>query len=320
MKTQMTFLSVLLSSAILFGQGAGNYYQNQKISAKSDDFSLEEIGGSNRNYNSNAAYPVQDQYRYSYYSTPNDTVLYIETNSIMNVKADSYIAVFGLAQIGETVENSHELINSRIQKFIESCKTLGITEKDIYIDFISQAPIFALEVEKKFFSKTYNEIPKGFEIKKNVHIYFKDRTIADKLIIEAAKNEIYDIIKVDYLISDTQHIYDTLRVASLKQLQKKIKDYEMVGVKILPMYQSITENISSTFPLERYSSFEPFIATSLSALTNTPETFVSKNKNINLYYNKMSYKYYETVINPEIVEPAVQYTYWVKIKCVLKKQ
>ncbi|MFH2144315.1 MAG: SIMPL domain-containing protein [Bacteroidota bacterium] len=319
MKKQLTFLVIFLSSAILFGQGAGNYYQNQKKAPKLDDFSFEEINQSNRNVDYSGNYQYQDLSRLNYPGS-NDTVLYIETSSIMNVKADAYIAVFGLAQIGGTVENSHELINSRIKKFIESCKTMGIYEKDIYIDFISQAPIFAIEVEKKLFSKTYNEIPKGFEIKKNVHIYFKDKTIADQLIIEAAKNEIYDIIRVDYIVSDYQQIYDTLRNVSIKQLDKKIKDFSIVGVKILPLYQSISEKISSTNPLERYSSFEPFIATSLSALTNTPETFVSKNKNINLYYNKLSYKMFETVINPEIVEPVVQFTYWAKVKCVLKKQ
>jgi len=44
------------------------------------------------------------------------------------------------------------------------------------------------------FSKTYTEVPKGFEMQKNLHIKFNDENLLDDIMTFAANNEIYDFI------------------------------------------------------------------------------------------------------------------------------
>jgi len=314
MKTNLTLiLTFILFPLFTFPQAAGNWSLNQ---SKEETISFD-YGGA---YKAKAIY--DGDYKatpyYSYDVLTGDSIIILETNILMNIKADSYLAYFGITQVNEKIETCHELINSRINTFIENLKKLGISKNDIYVDFISQVPLFEIEVEKKLFSKTYNEIPKGFEVKKNLHIKYNDINIAEQLLIEAAKNEIYDIIKVDYVINNVEAVYDTLRQKGLANLNKKINELKKSGIKIDPMYQTIGETIYSTYPLERYASYKAFKSSSLSGITKgAPSATVN---NSSLYYNKMPYNTYDVVINPEIIQPVVQFTYTVKTQFTLKKQ
>ena len=67
-----------------------------------------------------------------------------------------------------------------------------------------------------------------FELKKNIHVRYTDNKIVDALLIEAAKKEIYDIVKVDYIVKDNDEVYDTLRRASVDLMNKKLKEFHML--------------------------------------------------------------------------------------------
>jgi hypothetical protein len=47
---------------------------------------------------------------------------------------------------------------------------------------------------------------------------------------------------------------------------------------------------------------------------------VNPNQDINVFYSKLPYNNYDIIINPDIVEPAVQFSQSMRIKIVLKKQ
>ena len=308
-KFQILIISLLCFPLFTFSQAAGNWMYNQSKSNVS-------ASAQENSYDYNGAYKNTSYLTYDV--VLGDTVITLETKILMNVKADSYLAYFGISQESEKIETCHELINNRINTFIENLKKLGIAKNDVYVDFISQMPLFEIEVEKKLFSKSYNEIPKGFEVKKNLHIKYKDINIAEQLLIEAAKNEIYDIIKVDYVINDIESVYDTLRLKAQSHLIKKIATLKKSGLKFDAMYQTASETINSTYPLERYSSYMAFNNSSLSGnIKGTPNTTA---KSTSLYYNKLPYNSYDIIINPEIIQPVVQFSYTLKTKYVLKKQ
>lgn len=304
-------LTVLLQSA--FGQAAGNWMYNQKKSYKSSDKSYAWENEVNIPVQQNA---YQSLYQKDYFS---DTIIVITSKVIMNVKADEYIAIFGVSQLDATIESCQKLIDERINNFKNSLKTVGINDNQIYIDFISQIPIFEVEVEKKLFSKTYNEVPAGFEVKKNIHIKFKDNAIIEKLLTLAAKNEIYDIIKVDYIINDMSAIYDTIRVEGIKNLKKKIKSYEGLGINFSSQYKTIDDNFHSIYPIERYSSFKAFSSLSGTRVAANKKV-IRRPEQITVYYDKYPFNFFDVVINPAVFEPTVQFITTLKMKFVLKKQ
>ncbi|MEI8203923.1 MAG: hypothetical protein WCH34_12965 [Bacteroidota bacterium] len=298
-------------------QAAGNWMMNQSKANSYDDYNLES--GAYAKRGAKVADPYGSYPTY-YQAAISDSVIVIETNLMMNVKADEYVAIFGISQVSDSIEAGHQLINSRINNFTTAIAKLGVLPKDVFVDFISQVPIFEIEVEKKIFSKTYNEVPKGFELKKNIHVRYSDNKIVDALLIEAAKKEIYDIVKVDYIIKDNDEVYDTLRRASVDLMNKKLKEFKKLGLNIIPMYQTLNEDINTTYPIERYSSYNTFSAASMAGIKSSSLTKYSlRNSQSSLYYNKVAYKNFDIVINPSILEPVVQYTYHLSMKYVLKK-
>ena len=311
MKNALIIVIITAICSSIFAQGAGNWAYQSKSKGESyieEDYKLPVFDQTNSYYGYNG---------YSY--STNDTVVYLNVKALMNVKPDTYILIIGLSQISENLETCFELIDQRIANFISEAE---ISKENLYIDFISQTPIFAREREKKIFSKKYVEVPKGFEIKKNLHIRFTDSQLADKYIKLAAKNEIYDIIRVDYIVNDHKSIYDNLREQCVNQLNQYVIDYKKMGVDFVADFTSMEETNSCTYPIARYSSFTSYMPTNYAPLmgNDTEINFVNPNERINIFYNKLPYNDYDIIINPDVVEPVVQFSQSVKIKFVLKKK
>ena len=112
------FLAVigLLTVNNVFGQAAGNWIVNQKKSVSYGNTDLYYNTNVSGGYTQQLASPTYN------YTTVNDTILEIKTNVLMNVKADTYVAIFGLSQTGENIELCQQLINSRINDFVKSMK------------------------------------------------------------------------------------------------------------------------------------------------------------------------------------------------------
>ena len=108
--------------------------------------------------------------------------MFVEANVLMNVKADEYIAVFGVAQEGETVAECGREMGATIEEFSGELKALGIGEEEIFVDFVAQNKIYGFEVT----GDLAREKLVGFELKKNVSIHYRDRDLLDKFIVAAA--------------------------------------------------------------------------------------------------------------------------------------
>lgn len=307
----------LLLSANCFSQAAGNSVYN----GQADNYKSER-GYFDNNYDKN----VQQNAQFGAYSynagtasayVSNDTMFELSVSALMNVEANSYVALFGVSQVGESIDSCHRLINERINNFIAQLAQAGVKKEDIYVDFVSQVPVFEYSVEKKIFSKKYNEIPSGFELKKNVHVAYKKNDNIDQILLIAAKNEIYDIIKVDYVINNMEAVYDTLRKEAIKRLNIKAEDYKKLGIKFNPKFQVMAEDVRSVYPIERYKKYAAYNNSSITALKKSG---VSSNsisqapKNATLYYDKLPYDEFEIIINPKVIQPVAQFTYMLKVR------
>jgi uncharacterized protein YggE len=114
--------------------------------------------------------------------------MYLDASVLMNMKADEYVAVFGVMQEGATVDECQKKMNDTIQTFTSNLKALGVESSDIFVDYIAQNRIYGFDVT----SDIAREKLTGFEIKKNVSIHFKDYASLDKFVSAAAKLQIYD--------------------------------------------------------------------------------------------------------------------------------
>lgn len=248
----------------------------------------------------------------------NDNTILLETNALINVKADAYVAIFNLSQLGETAAAADELMNQRIGNISKDVMALGIGKTDMYADMLSLVPVYEIEVDKKLFSKTYNEVPKGFEMQKNLHIKYTDSALLDKIITIAAKYEVYDLVKVEYCVEKPDEAYKTLRNAAIELVNERLTEIKKLGISLDTEYHIVAENQAVFYPNDQYSSYQAFSSNSFDAIKKKSGISQAQ-KPISMYYKPLSNRDFQIVINPVIVEPVVQYTYSLKVKYLLKR-
>lgn len=250
---------------------------------------------------------------------PVNNEILLEVNAMFNENADSYLAIFHLDQVGANAREADSLMNQRINNFRKDVSKIGISEDDFIIDMLSMLPVYEVEVTKKLFSKSYTEIPAGFEIQKNIHVRFKNPQVLDKIITSAAINEIYDLVKVDYYVKNVEAIYDSLRAQATRLVLKREAQLKALGINVEGQWRIAGDKIGVYFPLDRYTTYQSNSSISIDAAKKKGTVTQIKRPNT-LFYNKIPYTGYDIINNPEIVEPAVQYTYNLQVKFTMERK
>lgn len=266
----------------------------------------------------------------------------IQADVMINMKATSYTAIFSVTQNGLTSAVTDSLMSIRLNTVKEGLLESGITEDNIHIDVISFVPIYSLELEKKKFSKTINEIPVGFQMKKNIHILFYDHDQLSNIIALMAKSEIYDIVKVDYNLADIQAAHNQLRKAALEIIKTKKELYQEVGLHL--EVQNMADGFGSAYPIERYANYTAFhmgssieevkaakrrkkaakniyingnrgrVTIKDTEIDDTKFIIRRSEKNKTIYYKKIAYNKFDLVLNADFTEARIQIYYTLKVR------
>lgn len=289
MKNNLLLLFFLVVNQFLAAQVMGNYAEKQQTY---------------QNIVPNAQYRAVP--KAAFFISENQ--IEISINTLSNQKASAYTAIFSVTQAGKTADETNALLNARLDGFLADLKNIGILSADIYVDMVNFLPKYEYDVSKKLFSrKTYTEIPKGFELQKNIHIRYTNPTLLERIVTAAARQEIYDIVKVDYFVNDSEGIYSQLRETTFKYLQKIESQYKTIGIRLDSAYIISAENAWVAYPINRYESYQAFSTQRIDADENSKVN--SADKITSRFYNAVPANDYDIVINPEILEPAVQFSY-----------
>jgi len=294
MKNLLTLLFIFGISTSTFSQTAGNYvYEKMK------------------NMSSNFGGPGGKNIR-----SLNSKTLTIEASALMNIVPDAQIVVFTIVQLGGSAQEATELIDSKLNPIRAGLNQIGISNANIVVDMISFIPRYEDTVVKKKFSKTFTEIPKGFELKKNIHIKFKDHELIDRIIAICASFEVYDMAKVEYVILENEENMLTMRDKMLKLLGDKIAFYHDLEIQDEIEIIQVNEKTNEYYPQDRYQSYTGHSSSSYEALENKKKKKRGVNrvsKNTSIFYDPLSTKSFDIVMNPGIIEPTVQYTYTLNV-------
>ena len=285
MKQSITILFAIFLTNCAFGQVSGNVnYQNQVHYPEN---------------NINVGFP-------------SNADLFVRVKGLANVKADSYVAIFSISQEGKTTEEVNRLIDERINEALQKINTKEGVET--YVDMISFVPVYEYETEKKIFSKkTYNEIPAGFDLKKNIHIKYSDPDLLNEILFVLSNVEIYDLVRVDYYSNNLEAIKKELMTKAKTVLQEKLKSYQAIlSVKLDSIEKQLVDGYRVVLPVEMYKSYQAYSSSSLD---------LKKSANINqaaksttLYYQPVIDKEFDFVINPTVLEPVIQVMYEINLK------
>lgn len=291
------FLSLFsLSQLFALAQASGNYMYNTS-NRWSGDAALQVYGNANA-------------FDYNH--------LTLDVKGLYNVPADSYMAILHVTQVGPDARAVDSLMNRRIQGFIQEIEEAGIERDDVYIDMLSLVPIFEIEKTGRLFSKTYNEVPAGFEMQKNIHLRFTDSQVLDKIITAAAFHEIYDLVKVEYFIENIEAVYDSLRSRVSALMHERVAQFDSLGIALEGQWRVAKDHKAVYQPQDRYARYQSFTNTSVEASVRKGSVTQMK-KPQTMFYDKLSYSDYDLVGNPEILEPVVQFTYSLSMQLELKR-
>jgi hypothetical protein len=293
-KSNLAFLLLLVGYNLSIAQHKGNYNQI------TPDISRQNILTSG---NANIYNPTV-QHQLNKILNPSN-VLTIDVKALQNVSATTYTAIFNLSQIGRSAETTNKLMKQRIDSIKTRLNAIGITKDDIAIDVISFVPVYEVEVTKKLFSKTYTEVPKGFELQQNIHIQFSKTNQFESILEACAKSEVYNLVKVDYYIENIQEVYKNLQDKLLELIEDKKAYYSTLGFDLSKYDIKIADDKYCYFPKDFYQSYQAYNSVSFEALKKDKGVTTAK-KQTSYYYQPLTYEQYDIVVNPSILEPVVQ--------------
>ncbi len=241
----------------------------------------------------------------------------LSIKGMANITADSYVAIFGLTQTGETAAEVNELMDKRI-KAIENelSANKNIT---IYVDMLSFVPVYEFDMVKKLFSKTtYNEIPKGFELKKNIHIRYENPNYLNNIISACSKSEVYNLVRVDLFSDSLEQMKNQLMEKASKVLNQRLEHKaSILEIDYADYKRQMDEGFKVVYPIEMYKQYQAYVNNKLSNSKNALNT-THVQKTLTHYYKPMVDKEFDFVINPRIFEPVIQVMYELKLRVYLK--
>lgn len=248
--------------------------------------------------------------------TINDSTLLISAKILLNFEADEYVAVFGVSQEEKSAHDCNTKMNDRIKAFTQKLEGFGILADDIYVDMITQNVIFDYKVE----GNSSTQFQKGFELKKNIIFKFKKIEDLDEIIELAAQYNIYDMIKVDYVIQDMDRIYEQLFEAGISKIKKKKRLYLLATDCTLERRCKIkSEAFNLIFPKELYGKYAAYETSEVSTHYRRDWIQIQARKRNTYYYDQLNAKGFDMVINPVMVKVGIQAVMELKIQYKIKK-
>jgi hypothetical protein len=299
MQTHKAFLLALavLASTLTFGQATGNY---------------DWRAASNYSYQPQQVIPGAQPIA----SIGNFGEHYFSIKGLFNCKADSYLAIFAVTQVGATQAEADNLLREKIDAIKTKLKESG-ANAELFVDMVMFQPIYEMEVTKKIFSKkTYNEVPKGFELKKNLHFRYKSGHVLDDLVTLCAEQEIYDLVRVDYFVDNIEAKRAEMVTKAEALLKAKMGRYKtLLNEDWTDKFHQMSDGFAMTYPMEQYKSYQ---TTCSNSLAFTPTNPTGQHKSTSQFYMPKMAKGYDFVINPSLLEPVVQLEYEIVMRLTPK--
>jgi uncharacterized protein YggE len=242
---------------------------------------------------------------------PNNSSMFVEASVLMNVKADSYVAVFGIVHEAETVDACNKAMDANVKELSEALKALGVAGDDLFVDFAAQNRVYGFQVT----GDVAREKLVGFELKKNLSVRFADKTLLDRIVAAAARSKVYDLIKVDYVVKDQSRVHDRLMREAARVVKLKTARYEtLLGIKFKPPGQVYVERPAAYYPTQMYDSYTAFESDQVSASGRERLTTQAARKSRTFFYNGLDPSGFDDVIDPAVLEPVVQFTLYLKVR------
>lgn len=295
---KLLFTAVLLSMGLMVhAQHLGNFNnQAQQMQISRANIATASMG--------NVGYKQISTNVHTSPALQPSNILNLNLRSLYNIEATDYTAVFNINQVGKTAQETQQLMKDRIEAVKSNLRSKGFVGQ-FAIDMISFVPQYEIEVTKKLFSKTYTEVPVGFELQQNLMISYKNDNDFQKILEACAQAEIYNLVKVDYYVKNLESIYEKLQEKLLAQISKKKQYYTALGFDLNKYDIHMADQKYYHLPKDFYKSYVAANNISMDVLKKGKAVTRIK-KPTSYYYDPISYAGYDIVVNADLKKPVIQ--------------
>ena len=239
-------------------------------------------------------------------------VQFIEAYVLLNAAPDEFIAVFGAAQEAPTAVESNQKVNAQIEQFLTAAGKLGVNRSNIYVDMITQNRVYNFAPPSS--DGTIREKLSWFGTKKTIAIKYKDRTLLEKLLDAAAQASIFDLIKVDYVITDLSKIRSRLMDEASAIIKQKEENYTRSLALKFRRNAVFQETYQTYYPVELYQTYTAAESGSVEPNYESRTRVVRERKSSTSYLEPLDRSAFDVVINSVGLEPVVQCTLYLKVR------
>ena len=246
-----------------------------------------------------------------------DGTVFIDAYVLMNIKADEHVAVFGASQEGRTIHECNQKLTTQVDAFTTELKNIGVRPDDIAIDFIGQHPIYDFGLK----GAVASEKSSGFEVKENILVHYKEKEWLDKVLGAADRANIYDLIKVDYVINDVNAVREKLLEEAAKIIKGKQTHYgNLFSTKFRTQVQLNAEKYDVVYPTDQYDSYTAFETGKVHENSDDAKLrIVESRKSKTFFFNARNAADFDSVINPVVSEPVIQFTLYLRTKQLIDR-
>ncbi|HSE32796.1 MAG TPA: SIMPL domain-containing protein [Pyrinomonadaceae bacterium] len=240
----------------------------------------------------------------------------IEASVLTNLKPDAFVVVFGINQEALGAAASNQKVNEKATQLAKALLPLGITANDIFVDFITQTPVYDYTVS----GARATENRTGFETKKTIAIRYQNREQFERIVTAAADLQIFDLIKVDYVVKDFDAVRKRLFEEAVKVIKRKEQSYiKSFGVTLTPMGLA-NERYDAFYPADTYERYQAYETGDAYAYTSNGTTSkVIQRKSFTFFYQPFEVSGFDRVLEPLGIEPVVQFCLYLRMQYELQK-
>ncbi len=258
-----------------------------------------------------------NDYLYEQLPTNNTFNTYaVDAKVLVNITPDEYVVTFALVQEGPTPEACTQTIDDRINQFKAELQKLGVSPGDVFVDFVTQTPVYDYKLKRESSkAATATEYESGFELKKNLMIRYTQRDLLDAMTQAAARFQIYDLVKVDFIVRNPAALREKLRSEALNVVKRKLAESEKVlGIKYRPAAIEF-ERYSNEEPGDLYRSYTAYESSDVSSTGRGSLRVVKQRKPVTYYFEGVDTGEFDVIINPVITSPVAQYGVYLRVRC-----
>lgn len=255
-------------------------------------------------------------------ASPQPNIFTVPIRAISNQQPTEYIAILSVSQFADAADKAERMLTQRCKSFTSDLQRPPIQANQVITDFISLQPVYR---PKYGASKKESETPKlgdnlvGFELRQNLHVSYTHAHQLTLILQAAAKNEIYELVKIEYRHKQAASIYEDLRKRSYEYLKTKMANLEQIGVSTENWEHYVEEQKLMYSPSGAYQTF----ATQQTIPSTAPfdplkerpiwERLASNSQ----FYQRQPVETYDIVVNQDLLEPVMQFVYDLKIHFIL---